>query len=310
MTKPLQSVPRAKPFMKWAGGKTQLLEQFSKRLPPAMKNGEITRYAEPFVGGGAVFFYLGQRFAFDHSSIFDANEELILTYRVIKKSVKKLITELGSLETAYLSKGNKERECLFYYVRDSFNTKKPEINFHSYTSEWVTRAAQCIFLNHTCYNGLFRMSRKGEFNVPFGRYKNPRILNKDNLNEVAALLKNTSVIQGDFSGCKKFVDDTTFVYLDPPYRPLNDTSSFTSYSKDGFSDTDQRRLAEFFRELDRRGAKIMLSNSDPRNENPDDSFFDELYAGFTIECVPAMRSINCNGARRGEVNELIITNYR
>ena len=275
-----------------------------------MKNGEITRYAEPFVGGGAVFFYLGQRFAFDHSSIFDANEELILTYRVIKKSVKTLITELGSLETAYLSKGNKERERLFYDVRDSFNTKKPEINFHSYGGEWVTRAAQSIFLNHTCYNGLFRMNRRGEFNVPFGRYKNPRILNKDNLNEVAALLKNTSVIQGDFSGCKKFVDDTTFVYLDPPYRPLNDTSSFTSYSKDGFSDTDQRRLAEFFRELDRRGAKIMLSNSDPRNENPDDSFFDELYAGFTIERVPAMRSINCNGARRGEVNELIITNYR
>jgi DNA adenine methylase len=154
------------------------------------------------------------------------------------------------------------------------------------------------------------MNRKGEFNVPFGRYKNPRILNKDNLIEVAALLKNTSVIQGDFSGCKKSVDDTTFVYLDPPYRPLNDTSSFTSYSKDGFSDTDQRRLAEFFRELDKRGAKIMLSNSDPRNEHPDDSFFDELYAGFTIERVPAMRSINCNGACRGEINELIITNYR
>ena len=310
MTKQLKLVPHATPFLKWAGGKTQLLKRFSKRLPPEMKNGEITSYVEPFVGGGAVFFYLAQRFSFDHSSIFDANEELILSYRVIKKSTKKLIHELESLESAYISKNNEDRERLFYHVRDSFNKKKPEINFHKYDAEWVTRAAQNIFLNRTCFNGLFRMNRTGEFNVPFGRYKNPQILNKDNLNDVAALLKTTTIILGDFTRCKKFVDNTTFVYLDPPYRPLNDTSSFTSYAKDGFSDTDQHRLAGFFKELDKKGATIMLSNSDPRNENPDDSFFDELYADYTIERVPAKRSINCNGARRGEINELIITNYR
>jgi DNA adenine methylase len=310
MTKQLKLVPLARPFLKWAGGKTQLLKQFSKRLPPEMKKGEITNYVEPFVGGGAVFFYLGQRFSFDNSSIFDANEELILLYRVIKKSTKKLIHELESLESAYISKSNEDREHLFYQVRDSFNKKKQEINFHKYDAEWVTRAAQNIFLNRTCFNGLFRMNRTGEFNVPFGRYKNPQILNKDNLKDVAALLKTTTIILGDFTRCKKFVDNTTFVYLDPPYRPLNDTSSFTSYSKDGFSDTDQRRLAGFFKELDKKGAKIMLSNSDPRNEKPEDSFFDELYADYTIERVPAKRSINCNGARRGEINELIITNYR
>ena len=292
------------------GWQTQLLKQFSKRLPPEMKNGEITNYVEPFVGGGAVFFYLGQRFSFDHSSIFDANEELILTYRVIKKSTKKLIHELESLESAYISKSNEDRERLFYHVRDSFNKIKPEINFHTYDPGWVTRAAQSIFLNRTCFNGLFRMNRKGEFNVPFGRYKNPQILNKDNLKDVADLLKTTTIILGDFTRCKKFVDTTSFVYLDPPYRPLNDTSSFTSYAKDGFSDTDQRRLAVFFKELDKQGAKIMLSNSDPRNEKPDDSYFDELYADYTIERIPAKRSINCNGARRGEINELIITNYR
>ncbi len=309
MTKQLKLVPLARPFLKWAGGKTQLLKQFSKRLPPEMKNGEITHYVEPFVGGGAVFFYLGQRFSFDRSSIFDANEELILAYRVIKKSTNKLIHELESLESAYIPKSDEDRERLFYHVRDSFNKKKPEINFQKYDAEWVPRAAQSIFLNRTCFNGLFRMNRKGEFNVPFGRYKNPQILNKDNLNDVAALLKTTSIILGDFTLCKKFVDNTSFVYLDPPYRPLNDTSSFTSYAKDGFSDTDQRRLAGFFKELDKKGAKIMLSNSDPRNENPDDSFFDELYAEYTIERVPAKRSINCNGTRRGEINELIITNY-
>ena len=256
------------------------------------------------------FFIFSQRFSFNHSTIFDANEELILAYRVIKKSTKKLIHELELLESAYISKSNEDRERLYYHVRDSFNKKKPEINFHTYDAEWVTRAAQSIFLNRTCYNGLFRMNRKGEFNVPFGRYKNPQILNKDNLNDVAALLKTTTILPGDFTRCKKFVDNTTFVYLDPPYRPLNDTSSFTSYSKDGFSDADQRRLAGFFKELDKKGAKIMLSNSDPRNENPDDSFFDELYADYTIERVPAKRIINCNGARRGEINELIITNYR
>ena len=310
MTKQLKLVPGAGPFLKWAGGKTQLLRELGKRLPAEMNDGEITNYVEPFVGGGAMFFYLSQRFFFNHSSIFDANEELILTWRVIKKSTKKLVHELELLESAYVSKSNEDRERLYYQVRDSFNKKKPEINFRSYEVEWVTRAAQSIFLNRTCYNGLFRMNRMGEFNVPFGRYKSPRILNKDNLHDVASLLKTTRIIQGDFTRCKKFVDTTTFVYLDPPYRPLNDTSSFTSYAKDGFSDTDQRRLAKFFWELDKKGARIMLSNSDPRNEKPDDSFFDELYADYTIERVPAKRSINCNGARRGEINELIITNYR
>jgi DNA adenine methylase len=310
MSRTLKSFSHARPFLKWAGGKTQLLRQLGKRLPNEMKTGEITHYVEPFVGGGAMFFYLGQQFVFDRSSIFDANEELILVYRVIKKSAQKLIHELEKLESAYLSKRNDDRERLFYHVRDSFNKKKPEINFNTYDTEWVTRAAQSIFLNRTCYNGLFRMNRKGEFNVPYGRYTNPCILNRDNLNDVAALLKTTTIISGDFTRSKKFVDNTTFVYLDPPYRPLNDTSSFTTYSKDGFSDADQCRLAGFFRELDQKGAKIMLSNSDPRNEDPADSFFDELYAEYSIERVPAKRIINCNGTRRGEINELIITNYR
>ena len=170
--------------------------------------------------------------------------------------------------------------------------------------------AQIIFLNRTCYNGLFRVNRKGEFNVPFGRYKNPEILNEDNLKDVSTLLKTTKIILGDFTQCRKFVDKNTFVYFDPPYRPLNETSSFTSYSKNGFFEDDQMRLVEFFKELDGKGAKIMLSNSDPKNENPDDSFFDDLFAEYYIERVPAKRMINCNGARRGDINELIITNYR
>jgi DNA adenine methylase len=310
LTKQLKLVPSARPFLKWAGGKTQLLGEFNKRLPEELKTGEITKYAEPFIGGGAVFFSLNQKFSFEHCTICDASEELILTYRVIKKSVNKLIDKLEILESEYLAKDEKDRELLYYEIRDAFNRRLPEINFQKYSAEWVERAAGIIFLNRTCFNGLFRLNRKGEFNVPFGKYRNPEILNEDNLNDVATLLKTTRIVFGDFTGCRKFVDDRSFVYFDPPYRPLNQTSSFTSYSKDGFFDTDQIRLAEFFKELDKKGAKIMLSNSDPRNEDPADTFFDDLFSGYTIERVPAKRMINSNGSRRGKINELIITNYR
>ena len=201
---------------------------------------------------------------------------------------------------------------MFYYeVRNSFNTGSQYINFHAYGPEWVKRASQIIFLNRTSYNGLFRVNRHGEFNVPFGRYKNPDILNVDNLEDVDVLLKETytQILSGDFTMCRNSIDDRTFVYLDPPYRPLSRTSSFISYSRDGFSETDQTRLADFFRELDARGAKIMLSNSDPQNYDSRDTFFDDLFAGYSIERVPARRLINCNGSRRGNIDELIITNY-
>jgi DNA adenine methylase len=310
MPKPLKPVPFTRPVLKWAGGKTQLLRHLSQRLPPEINSGEITRYVEPFVGAGALFLYVTQKFPLVSPYIFDLNEEIILLYRVIKKSPNKLIHELDLLESEYFSGNNQEKELLFYHVRNLFNQRKPEINFQKYDPQWVKRAAFSIFLNRTCYNGLFRMNRKGEFNVPFGKYEDPHILNKNNLKEVAGLLKKTNIITGDFAICKKFVDNKTFVYFDPPYRPLNITSSFTSYSRAGFSDRDQNRLAELYKELDKRGAKIMLSNSDPRNADPDDSFFEELYSDYTIERIPARRIINCNGSHRGEINELIITNYR
>ena len=310
MAKQTKLVPAARPFLKWAGGKTQLLNEFSKRLPGELKKGKITKYVEPFIGGGAFYFYLNQRFSFEKCYICDINEELILSYQVIKRTSKKLMAELDSLQSEYLSKDDALRETFYYEVRDAFNQKLPEINFKKFSSDWIERTAQIIFLNRTCYNGLFRVNRKGEFNVPFGRYKNPEILNEDNLKDVATLLKTTQILLGDFTQCRKYVDEQTFVYFDPPYRPLNETSSFTSYSKGGFYDADQMRLFEFFKELDEKGAKVMLSNSDPKNENPDDSFFDDLFSDYFIERVPAKRMINCNGARRGDISELIITNYR
>jgi DNA adenine methylase len=310
VAKQTKLVPSARPFLKWAGGKTQLLNEFSKRLPGELKKGKITKYVEPFIGGGAFYFYLNQRFSFENCYICDINEELVLSYRVIKRASKKLMTELDYLQSEYLSKDETDRESYYYEVRDAFNQKLPEINFKKFSSDWIQRTAQIIFLNRTCYNGLFRVNRKGEFNVPFGRYKNPEILNEDNLKDVATLLKTTQILLGDFTQCRKYVDEQTFVYFDPPYRPLNETSSFTSYSKGGFYDADQIRLYEFFKELDEKGAKVMLSNSDPKNENPDDSFFDDLFSEYFIERVPAKRMINCNGARRGDISELIITNYR
>ncbi|OPY36707.1 MAG: DNA adenine methylase [Methanoregula sp. PtaU1.Bin051] len=310
MARQNKSVPDARPFLKWAGGKTQLLREFSRRFPPGLKTGKIKKYVEPFIGGGAVFFYLNQRFSFERCTICDANEELILSYRVIRRSVKKLIAELEDLEDRYLSKNDQKRELFYYNVRDSFNRNKTKIDYRRYSGDWIVRAAQMIFLNRTCYNGLFRVNRKGEFNVPFGRYANPEILHEDNLKDVATLLKTTQILSGDFTQCRDLADKRTFVYLDPPYRPLKGTASFTSYSKQGFSDKDQRRLADFFRELDRTGAQLMLSNSDPRNERPDDTFLEDLYEGYWIERVPARRIINCNGARRGAINELVITNYR
>jgi DNA adenine methylase len=299
-----------KPFLKWAGGKTQLLDAFESRFPHELINHRLSRYVEPFVGGGAVFFAINKKFGFETAHICDSNEELVLAYRVVKTNVDALIDTLRLLETRFFETAPEERSTLFYSIRMDFNNLKEKTDFTHYNSSWIQRTAELIFLNHTCFNGLFRVNSLGWFNVPFGRYKNPRILDERTLYEASATLQNTEISTGDFTTCEKFVNSDTFVYLDPPYRPLNRTSKFTGYSKTGFSDADQVRLAEFFKIIDQRGAKVMLSNSDPKNEDPDDSFFDSLYSGYQVDRVPAKRAINCNGERRGDISELIITNYR
>ncbi|PKL64807.1 MAG: modification methylase [Methanomicrobiales archaeon HGW-Methanomicrobiales-3] len=309
MAKQTDPVPAARPFLKWAGGKTQLLDELEKRLPEEIRTGKITRYVEPFIGGGAVFFYLNRHFSFEHCDICDVNKELILSYRVIQNSVQELIAELENLKSAYFSRAGDMQEQMYYEVRNDFNLNLTRIDFDEYNDAWIERTAQIIFLNRTCFNGLFRVNRRGEFNVPFGGYKKPDILNQENLHTVSALLKKTRIHLGDFTTCQEQVNDRTFVYFDPPYRPLKRSSSFTSYSKDGFSDADQVRLAGFFRKLDGSGAKVMLSNSDPKNEKPQDTFFDSLYAGYYVGRVPARRRINCKGTCRGDISELVITNY-
>jgi DNA adenine methylase len=301
----------ARPFLKWAGGKTQLLDELIKRLPSEIKeNGVIENYVEPFVGGGAMFFCLKNKFEVKQSYLFDINPELVVGYTAIQRSPKALIKKLAAAEADYLGKDDAGREKLFYDVRDDYNRQLSDFDFDKYHKEWVDRTAQLIFLNKTCFNGLFRQNSKGEFNVPFGKYKNPTICNAENLKEVYKALKNTKVMCGDFSSAKPYVEKDTFIYLDPPYRPLNATSSFTGYAKDGFDDNDQKRLAKFFRDMGKRGAFLMLSNSDPKNENPKDNFFEKLYKGFRIEKEQASRMINCNALKRGPINELIIMNYK
>ncbi len=300
---------QAKPFFKWAGGKTQLIPEFTIRLPSDLLNGNLTRYVEPFIGGGAVYFSLLQLFPFKESYICDVNEELILTYQVVQKDVHALISLLSEYQEQYDTLDESGRSQEYYNIRNDLNTNHEGFDYSTYSNDWIERAAQLLFLNKTCYNGLFRLNSKGGFNVPFGRYKNPRIINEPNLLKASKLLSNTTILKGDFSICQEYIDEETFVYIDPPYRPLNQTSSFTSYSQGGFSEEDQIRLSKFFADIDRIGAKVMLSNSDPKNEDPSDHFFDDLYQDFTIERVLAKRSINSMGNKRGEIKEIIVMNY-
>lgn len=299
----------AKPFLKWAGGKTQLLEEFTKRIPKELSEGKLPVFIEPFIGGGAVFFHFNSLFEFDECHIFDINEELILAYTVVRNNVEDLIDNLGDIEKDFFSKDDSGRKEFYYNLRDEFNRQKSAINFRQFEKAWINRAAYLIFLNKTCFNGLYRVNNQGEFNVPFGKYKNPKILNTDLLRLDSETLQNTTIHLGDFTDSYRYVSDDSFVYFDPPYRPLNETSSFTQYSKNGFNDSEQERLASFFEQCDRKHAKLMLSNSDPKNVDPNDDFFDILYEKYHITRVPAKRMINCDGTKRGEIREIIVTNY-
>ena len=290
----------AKPFLKWAGGKTQLIKDIEKNLPIEIKLGKIKKYVEPFVGSGAILFYLISKYNFKEIYINDTNKELINTYITIKKDVQKLIIELKELQNMYLTLNNEKRSELFYQIRELYNGDNSDIIKHS---------AYFIFLNRTCFNGLYRVNSKGKFNVPFGKYVNPKICDEENLFKVAGILKNIKILNNDFEKTDKYIDENTFVYFDPPYRPLSNTSSFNSYSREIFNDETQKRLADFYKRGHKKNAKLILSNSDPKNTCQDDEFFDNLYSDFNILRVNAKRMINSNASKRGNITELLIMNY-
>ncbi len=293
----------AKPFLKWAGGKTQLIGKIENVLPTEITNQKFT-YIEPFVGSGAILFWMLSNFpTIKKAVINDINQDLVNTYKVIKTSPIELISILEEYEKQYHSfENDQEKEKEYYYdKRAVFNTRK-ENN--------ITQAAIFIFLNRTCFNGLYRVNRKNEYNVPKGRYKNPTICNKANILAVSEALQKVEILCGDYEATLEYANDNTIFYFDPPYKPLSETSSFNSYAKDEFNDNEQIRLSEFCTKLDTLGHYWILSNSDVKGKNPDDNFFDNLYADFEINRVDAKRSINANPKKRGKLKELLITNYK
>lgn len=269
------------PFLKWAGGKSQLLEQFDKLLP---STDSYKRYIEPFIGGGALFFNLEP----EQAVIADANQDLVNAYKVIKTKVNDLIVILNEFQA-------KHSKDFFLKVRDEFN---------SGVTDKVRRAAILIYLNKTCFNGLYRVNKKGHYNVPFGQHKSFSV-NEANLKRVSKLLKNTEIKHEPFDKVLEYAKKGDFVYFDPPYYPVNETSKFTAYTKDAFLEEEQKSLAEVFKKLDKRGCKVMLSNSDTE-------FIRELYKDYKkyTAIVGAKRYINCMGAKRGEITEVVVRNYK
>lgn len=295
-------IKAAKPFLKWAGGKTQLINDIEKALPKNITHSKFT-YVEPFVGSGAVLFWMLKKFPnIEKAVINDINEDLINVYRIIAAQPRELIEILATFQHEFheLTEKLEEQKTYYYKQRTLYNTR---------STDKIIQAALFIFLNRTCFNGLYRVNRNNGFNVPMGRYKNPTICDKENILAVSKVLQKVEILSGDYEATLNHASDNTFFYFDPPYKPLSDTSSFNSYAKDEFNDEEQIRLRNFCVKLDNLGHKWMLSNSDVRGKNEKDNFFDDIYADFLIKRVDAKRSINANPEKRGKLKELLIQNY-
>jgi DNA adenine methylase len=292
---------RAKPFLKWAGGKTQLIEVIEQQLPTSIIDQPFT-YVEPFVGSGAVLFWMIEQFPLmERAVINDINNDLTNCYKSIKKNVEALISMLSDWQEKYNSfEGDIEKKKIFYYQKRAlFNTRK---------SNKTTQCGLFIFLNKTCYNGLYRVNKKNEYNVPIGSYKKPVFCNPKKLRAISSALQKVTILNGDYSKTLKLAGKNSFFYFDPPYKPLNTTSRFNSYAKAVFNDLEQIRLRDFCNKLNDNNHKWMLSNSDIKNIDPKDNFFDDLYANYSITRVNAIRKINSKGGKRGKITELLINN--
>ena len=294
-----------KPFLKWAGGKTQLLGEIEKLY----QLDGVNKYVEPFIGGGAVFFDILNKHKFDEIYINDVNQDLICTYIMVRDKIDDLIDLLAKLQEEYTSfdfdSEFEQRKKYYLVMRSRFNQLK--VDYHSDCN--LEKAALLIFLNKTCFNGLYRVNKSGLYNVPMGKYKKPVICDAENLRIVSKCLQGVTISCGRYDSLAKHIDKDTFVYCDPPYRPLTQTAAFTSYTENDFDDNEQRNLSEFARLMSEKGTKIVISNSDPKNIDENDNFFDDLYAGFNIKRVKAGRMINSKGTARGKISELLISNF-
>ena len=291
---------KAKPFIKWVGGKTQLIESIHKILPDNFASQKNVTYIEPFVGGGALLFWILQQYPnITNAVINDINPDLITAYKTIKNTPSELVKFLQMIQEEYLPLDEKKRKEYFLNKRDRFNAKK---------LDYVENTALFIFLNRTCFNGLYRVNSKGLFNVPFGRYTHPKICDSQTIFADSEILKKVEILTGDFEETLKYATPNSLFYFDPPYKPLSETSSFNSYAKENFNDNEQIRLAHFCNKIDLLGHYFILSNSDVKGKNSNDDFFDDLYEQFNIERVLATRMVNANAEKRGKLTELLITN--
>ena len=293
-----------KPFVKWVGGKTQLLPEINNNLPYNINT--IDTYIEAFIGGGAVMFNIVPKmYNIKHVIINDLNFKLTNTYTVIKYNCDELISILKQYQLKYNSLDDNGKSEMFYHIRKEFNS----ITFLSNPSVFL--AADFIFLNKTCFNGLYRENSKGEFNVPWNKSKNPCICDEDNLKTVCSFLiqYDVKILTGNYTNIINYVNDNTLVYFDPPYRPITKSSAFTSYTKSGFNDNNQKELKLYCDIINNKQSYFMLSNSDPKNSDPTDNFFDDLYSNYNIVRVSARRNINSKGTARGPVTEILVKNF-
>jgi DNA adenine methylase len=291
----------AKPFLKWAGGKTQLITEIERVLPNEIRNSKFT-YVEPFVGSGAILFWMLNNFPkMEKAVINDINEDLINTYKTIVTNPKELISILDTLQNEYHSLNLKTEEKKEYYYQKREIYNKREI-------EQSGQAALFIFLNRTCFNGLYRVNKNNGYNVPMGSYSKPTICDANNILAVSNVLQKVEILCGDYEQTLNYSTNNSLFYFDPPYKPLSETSSFNSYAKDEFGDNEQIRLKNFCSKLDLLNHQWILSNSDVKGKNVEDNFFDDLYSDFNINRVDAKRSINANPEKRGKLKELLITN--
>lgn len=293
---------KAKPFIKWVGGKGQLIEQLDAQLPADFDCWKDVTYIEPFVGGGAMLFYMLQRYPNIRQAVInDVNPDLTTCYRTVRDMPGQLIESIMAMQNAYNAcETEEERKDFFLAVRARYNEKNLDP---------LENTTKFFFLNRTCFNGLYRVNKRGLFNVPFGKYTNPQICDPDTILRDSELLQRVEILTGDFEATFEYAQGSTLFYFDPPYRPLSDTSSFNDYAKESFNDDAQIRLKEYCDRIHEAGFHFMLSNSDCKGKNEEDNFFDVLYGAYNIERVWASRSINSNPNKRGKLTEILVHNY-
>lgn len=289
-----------KPFVKWVGGKTQLIKNIELLLPVNFAEQREMTYIEPFVGGGAVLFWILQKYPnISRAVINDINPDLTCAYSTIKETPNELIEYLSCIEEFYYNLSSEQNR------KDYFLAQRDKYNFTTLST--IERTGLFIFLNRTCFNGLYRVNKKGYFNVPFGKYSKPKICDKETILADSKLLQRVEILTGDFSKTLKHAGENTFFYFDPPYKPISNTSSFTTYTKEDFDDRDQLRLGAFCQAISAQGHKFLLSNSDVKNIDPTNNFFDSLYEDFSITRIHASRMINSNASGRGKISEILVS---